>query len=76
MWRKQDEPKPSPSVPDLAMPPSVSPASPELPPRESRPATGNVTEAVSIKGELTGRDDLYYILTEKCRGASASPTAT
>ncbi len=59
MWRKQDEPKPSPSVPDLAMPPSVSPASPELPPRESRAAIANITEAVSIKGELTGRDDLY-----------------
>jgi len=59
MWRKQDEPKPSPPVPDLGISAPGSPSSHESLPRESRAAVGNVTEGISIKGEITGREDLY-----------------
>lgn len=59
MWRKQDEPKPSPPAPDLGVSAPSSPPSHEPLPRESRAAVGNVTEGISIKGEITGREDLY-----------------
>ena len=60
MWRKQEEPKPSSPAPDLV----VSPA-PEQPrslsPQAVEPgaAAGNVSKAISIKGEITGREDLF-----------------
>ncbi len=59
MWRKQDEPKPSPLAPDLGVPASKSPQSPESLSREPRTAIGNVSEAISVKGEITGQEDLF-----------------
>src|SRR5713101_6366580 len=59
MWRKQEEPKPSSPATDLV----VSPA-PEQPrslaahPVEPA-AAGNVSKAISIKGEISGREDLF-----------------
>ncbi len=60
MWRKQEEPKPSSGTSDLV----VSPA-PEQPrslgaqPIEPGAVAGNVSKAISIKGEITGREDLF-----------------
>ncbi len=60
MWRKQEEPKPSSPATDLV----VSPA-PEQPrslaahPIEPGTAAGNVSKAISIKGEISGREDLF-----------------
>ncbi len=59
MWRKQDEPKPSPPAPDPVVSASRPSPSHELLPGESRAAVGNVTEGLSIKGEITGREDLF-----------------
>ena len=60
MWRKQEEPKPSSPATGLV----VSPA-PEQPrslaahPVEPGAAAGNVSKAISIKGEISGREDLF-----------------
>ncbi len=60
MWRKQEQPKPSSPTPDLV----VSPA-PEHPrglaaqPIEPGASAGNVSKTISIKGEITGREDLF-----------------
>ena len=60
MWRKQDEPKPTPTPGDRV----VSPA-PErtqnlaTSPNEPRTAAGHVSSAIVIKGELTGNEDLF-----------------
>jgi cytoskeletal protein CcmA (bactofilin family) len=59
MWRKQDEPKPSPPTPDVVVPTPVPPQSSEPQARESRATGGSVSEAISIKGEISGREDLY-----------------
>ncbi len=60
MWRKQDEPKPAPPATPLV----VSPA-PEQPstlaaePMEPGAATGRVSKAIVIKGEISGEEDLF-----------------
>jgi cytoskeletal protein CcmA (bactofilin family) len=67
MWRKQDEPKaPSPSaqttpkpVPSASQSPAtnqtVSVAAPPL----SAPPAGHLTRLLVVKGEITGKDDLF-----------------
>jgi cytoskeletal protein CcmA (bactofilin family) len=67
MWRKQDEPKaPSPSaqttpnpVPNAPQSPTtnqtVSAAAPPL----SAPPAGHLTRLLVVKGEITGKDDLF-----------------
>jgi cytoskeletal protein CcmA (bactofilin family) len=67
MWRKQDEPKaPSPSaqttpkpVPSASQSPAtnqtVSVAAPQL----SAPPAGHLTRLLVVKGEITGKDDLF-----------------
>ena len=61
MWRKQDEPKPSVSPADLVVPsvppPQRSPAMPVA--TEPAAPAGLVTKAITIKGEITGREDLF-----------------
>ena len=72
MWRRQDEPKASTSSPDMMpYPPSTSP-SPRLETPVPTPApavtsaspgtpapAGHLTISHTIRGEITGREDLY-----------------
>jgi cytoskeletal protein CcmA (bactofilin family) len=72
MWRRQDEPRASTSSPDMMpAPPSTSP-SPRLETPVPTPATavtpaspatpapaGHLTISHTIRGEITGREDLY-----------------
>lgn len=67
MWRKQDEPKaPSPSAQTTLKPvPSASPSpatnqtvSVATPPLSTPPA-GHLTRLLVVKGEITGKDDLF-----------------
>lgn len=67
MWRKQDEPKapslsaqttpkPVPTAPQSpATNQTVSPAAPPL----SAPPAGHLTRLLVVKGEITGKDDLF-----------------
>jgi cytoskeletal protein CcmA (bactofilin family) len=65
MWRKQDEPKaPSPSAQKSATPTTNAPESPAASriatavPLSSPPA-GHLTRLLVVKGEITGREDLF-----------------
>ena len=69
MWRKQSEPVASPSLPEPVSPPvaPVGSAAPERPaapsPAVSTTAPGpevtRIAQGIQIKGELSGRTDLY-----------------
>ena len=60
MWRKQEEPKPSPPSHDLVVSPSPEqPRSLAPQPIEPGAAAGNVSTSISITGEITGREDLF-----------------
>lgn len=59
MWRKQDEPKPSPSSPETVAAPPVAPQATPTLPRESPAPPGSISETLRIKGEITGQEDLY-----------------
>ncbi len=60
MWRKQEEYKSSSPAPDLV----VSPA-PEVPLRAAQPPVepaasgGTISKSISIRGDITGREDLF-----------------
>lgn len=58
MWRKQDDPKASAPGSDAVVPVSRSPQGPEPLPGEARSPFGNVSEAIRVKGEITGHEDL------------------
>lgn len=64
MWRKQEEPKPASSAPDLVVRPT--PVAPH--PQESRPVavsapaaapSGLITKSMQFRGEISGDEDLY-----------------
>lgn len=69
MWRKQDEPKPQSQdvktpaqneqiiVPSAPAPAPIS--APSLSPRQATAPAGHLTASIVIKGEITGRDDLF-----------------
>ena len=60
MWRKQEEPKPSSPASDLVVSPAPEhPRSLAAQPIEPGASAGNVSKAISIKGEITGREDLF-----------------
>jgi cytoskeletal protein CcmA (bactofilin family) len=74
MWRKQEEPKGNTanSSPDVreqprveqAAPvpvaaPTAAPVTPSVSVREATPPAAHLTSTLVIKGEITGRDDLY-----------------
>lgn len=71
MWRRQDEPKASASSPDITpLPPSPAPrlepvvqpmaiAPPPPPAPEPSPTAGYLTISHTIRGEISGREDLY-----------------
>ena len=69
MWRRQDEPK-APASSLEAMPssqsatpsriePAVTPAAVPAPPPASAPPAGHLTISHTIRGEISGREDLY-----------------
>ena len=60
MWRKQEEYKPVSPQPDLVAHPVPEPPEPvPIAPPPPSPATGGViSKAISIKGEVTGSEDL------------------
>jgi cytoskeletal protein CcmA (bactofilin family) len=67
MWRKQEEPKNASPAPEVVAPHRVESAPPPVPsssiPVREAPApapvpAGHLTGALTIKGEITGRDDL------------------
>jgi cytoskeletal protein CcmA (bactofilin family) len=61
MWRKQEEPKAPSAGSEVTVAPlveSAPSASPAIPAREASPAGGHLASALTIKGEITGRDDL------------------
>ncbi len=61
MWRKQEEPKPSSPATDLVV--SPAPEQPRSlaahPVEPGAAAAGNVSKAISFKGEISGREDLF-----------------
>src|SRR5712692_829525 len=61
MWRKQEEPKPSSPATDLVV--SAAPEQPRSlaahPVEPGAAAAGNVSKAISIKGEINGKEDLF-----------------
>jgi len=69
MWRRQDEPKASASSPDYTpLPPSPAPRlEPAVPPLAAAPppppapaaSVGHLTISHTIRGEISGREDLY-----------------
>lgn len=67
MWRKQDEPKaPSPSAQTTPKPVPTTPQSPTAnqtvsvaAPPLSAPPAGHLTRLLVVKGEITGKDDLF-----------------
>jgi len=60
VWRKQDEYKPSSPAPDLVVSPAPeAPARVNPPPVEPAAAGGNISKTISIRGEITGREDLF-----------------
>jgi cytoskeletal protein CcmA (bactofilin family) len=64
MWRKQEEPKAAPSLPEASMPHKVEPLPAPVPPtttfaREAFTPTGHLTRGLTIKGEITGNEDLF-----------------
>ena len=70
MWRRQDEPRASASSPDMMSSPPSPPPSPRLdgpvppvpvapPPPEPAVSTGHLTISHTIRGEISGREDLY-----------------
>ncbi len=67
MWRKQDEPKaPSPSAQATPKPissesqsPATNPAVSVAAPPLSAPPAGHLTRLLVLKGEITGKDDLF-----------------
>ncbi len=67
MWRKQDEPKaPSPSAQATPKPvssesqsPATNPAVSVAAPPLSAPPAGHLTRLLVVKGEITGKDDLF-----------------
>jgi cytoskeletal protein CcmA (bactofilin family) len=67
MWRKQDEPKaPSPSAQITPEPVPTAPQSPTTnqtvsaaAPPLSAPPAGHLTRLLVVKGEITGKDDLF-----------------
>jgi cytoskeletal protein CcmA (bactofilin family) len=66
MWRKQDEPKaPSPSAETTPKPVTTAPQSPatnqtvSAAPPLSAPPAGHLTRLLVVKGEITGKDDLF-----------------
>jgi cytoskeletal protein CcmA (bactofilin family) len=65
MWRRQDEPKVSASSPEITPPPPpvlrADPPAPVAPPPPPEPvaAAGHLTISHTIRGEISGREDLY-----------------
>lgn len=60
MWRKQDEGKPSSaSSGSVISPAPEQPRSLGLPPVEPGAVAGNLTKSITIKGDITGREDLF-----------------
>lgn len=64
MWRKQDEPKPSPTTRDPAVSPAPERTNLTTSPNEPETAVGHVSKAIVskaivIKGEVTGSEDLF-----------------
>ena len=60
MWRKQEEHKPVPSPADLVVQPVAEPLrpAPVAPPPPPVTPGGVISKAISIKGEVTGSEDL------------------
>jgi cytoskeletal protein CcmA (bactofilin family) len=59
---KADSPAPVASAPAATVSPAVSPAPPVAPAAQSRPSSpsaGHVSSTLVIKGEITGREDLF-----------------
>lgn len=75
MWRKQDEPKSSPqevkvstpnepviaapAVPQTPVPVTSAPSASSISSRQATAPAGHLTSSLVIKGEITGRDDLF-----------------
>jgi len=70
MWRKQSEPAASPSLPEPVSPPVVPPVRSPAPERAAMPSppvaapvagpeVTRIAQGIQIKGELSGRTDLY-----------------
>ena len=60
MWRKQEETKPSSPASDLVVSPAPEqPRSLAAQPVEPGAAAGSLSKAISIKGEISGREDLF-----------------
>ncbi len=60
MWRKQEEPKPSSPPADFVVSPAPEhPRSMAAQPVEPGAAAGNVSKTISIKGEISGKEDLF-----------------
>jgi cytoskeletal protein CcmA (bactofilin family) len=58
VWRKQEEPKPSSSVPECVAPPYAPELRSQGASAESA-AGGNLGKGLSIRGEIHGREDLF-----------------
>jgi cytoskeletal protein CcmA (bactofilin family) len=70
MWRKQSEPAASPSLPEPVSPPVVAPVRSPAPERAAVPSppvaapvagpeVTRIAQGIQIKGELSGKTDLY-----------------
>ncbi len=60
MWRKQEEFKPSPPASDLVVSPATHAVRTSVVTAgEPRSSAGNVSKAISIKGQISGSEDLY-----------------
>ena len=67
MWRKPEEPKATSPSPEVRESPQVARPTPVIPPspapataiREATPPAGHLTSSLVIKGEITGREDLF-----------------
>jgi cytoskeletal protein CcmA (bactofilin family) len=66
MWRRQEEPKVSASSPEITPPPPPllrteppAPPAPVGPPTPELAAAGHLTISHTIRGEISGREDLY-----------------
>lgn len=58
MWRKPEEPKPQ-AAPEISVSPTPAPAREETAPSVSPKAAACISQGITIKGEITGREDLF-----------------
>ncbi len=59
MWRKPEEPKPSAPRPDVGAAPKFEPSRADSGASGAPAAGGSVTKSIAIRGEITGRENLY-----------------